>query len=254
MVDDSSEQQTNASRAVSASDCPAFASQSSGESQTSSSCWMDFVTLPDEWNLAELVSQGYDPTKPVWTGEQVEQLAPADPTQRQCPPSWRNPGVRVHLSLYNESVVFHWTGFATLVGYAGMRNGWPVGVYGVSLGTAYATGPFTGNKYKAVGGEIHAECHYARVQVGSSHVGDLWRMVSFNFTGPVYLESVGGTPGDGGGWSHARSNGIDVYVQYGAGNGWQSVLNKYLGGGGCTRGWTVYVDGVQKCNGTQHNA
>jgi len=101
------------------------------------------------------------------------------------------------------------------------------------------------NNYVAEGGYIYAACYTKWVTLlnVTAIVGP---MVSFNYTGTVMFEPASGTGGsDAGGWAYSN---IEIEVENGVGDGWRDALDTFLSGGGCTKGWEIWVDDDQACD------
>jgi hypothetical protein len=126
-------------------------------------------------------------------------------------------------------------------------------VWGIPMGT-YAFPPNMeiwssepSGKYAARGGFLRAVCFdiALRTDMGVRLLGGyhLW----YDYNGSIFGtpgSSSGGSTGRGWSW-HSTGTG---YRNAGGQGSWEAALDSYLSGGGCSYGWEIWIDGVQKCD------
>jgi hypothetical protein len=121
------------------------------------------------------------------------------------------------------------------------REGYPQAAYNVPMGAWIDKS----GRYQAIGGQIYAKCKMERVRTSAGKMGARGNMIGWHYTGGVYAAPSMSSASPGGrGWSFKD---FKINVESGVGDGWRAALATFLNGGGCTRGWEIWVDGKQTC-------
>ncbi len=71
----------------------------------------------------------------------------------------------------------------------------------------------------------------------------------YDYTGSIYRRgsSPGGSGSGSRGWAYSLT-GTQYRNGEGEGEDWNDALDTWLGGGGCTVGWEIWVDNDQVCD------
>ena len=203
-----------------------------------------YVVYYEPWDFSQEIATETgtqpDPSLPLWQGESV-----VSGGTYVCPTWWPNPDFKVIIPQHNYTLVhFSIPGQAHAsfpVTPPPNHPGIPSAAYAMPLGRYRDVT----NNYVAEGGYIYAACYTKWVTLlnVTAIVGP---MVSFNYTGTVMFEPASGTGGsDAGGWAYSN---IEIEVENGVGDGWRDALDTFLSGGGCTKGWEIWVDDDQACD------
>lgn len=102
-------------------------------------------------------------------------------------------------------------------------------------------------RYRIVGGTITGACFVWEFNLPFRRVVGGWMSWYPNYTGLLFYHDQGINPtgGSAGGWAYKDA---DVYIENGAGDGWEDALHTYVSGGGCTSGWEIWVNSTQRCD------
>jgi hypothetical protein len=206
-------------------------------------CVTEHYTIETEQESVHETPNFATGTEPLYAGESLS--FPSSGTfVGECPPAWPRLRFREYVPSTGEEATFVIPGPIskignlgyTTFGFAMARYRIPEMIYNSNDG-----------RYSIYGGTIGVTCWISIRRVTGNvlnieiAVGRTWGYdspggVRFNRT-PL----AGG--GSEGGWGWDDDNG-----QNGDGGSWQAAVDTYLGGGGCTPGWEIWVDGDQKCD------
>ncbi len=180
-------------------------------------------------------------TLPVWSGQAFSTL---EQSARFCPNVVQNPEFSVFTQ--GRSVVFKTVGWATKGSpLPPGPTGAPRAMYSPPSGTFLDTR----FEYEASGGDLVGECNVWLVRytgTGMQVMGG-WMNWTYYPNTLIKLREGGGGPDGGGfgGWAYKDDM---LSVENGADDGWMLALGNWIGGGSCTPGWDIYVNGVHVCS------
>ena len=178
----------------------------------------------------------------LWSG-QADLSAFADPYS--CPDQITLARNKVYIPEYGEDATFLVTNLNKVSndGYGGL--GQPMATYAVGPRSFNSVVPL--GKYKMYGGFMKARCTIKTVRTQAGIRVMVGAILWYDYQGEIDLASNSAGGGDDTrGWAYSNNG-----SQSGMGNGGptpQSVINRLLGGGGCTVGWEVWIDGAMACD------
>ena len=188
--------------------------------------------------------------EPLWSGESFAEVM--ESSERFCPSFYKPGKISWYVPEFGENAVFDLPGTAYLQAVIGRTVlGFPMARYSIPISTLTSTEP--AGKYKIFGNvTLYVVCNMVRFRTSRGRLVEGGFMRIYNMEANIQLTEPGGASGSSDrGWAWQDSfTGQEYKNGAGQGSDWRAALDTYIETGVCTRGWEIWVDGEQLCDGT----